>query len=116
MHLGGSLVKNKKRIFIIFLFIIIVALALSVPSRDDFNKWMSQNYNIERSFENRHEIWEKNGDVVFYVSSHQIELGVFMTIEKKFQYENGDEFTIRALGIFNSFFPMEDGRLWEVLN
>ena len=82
------------------------------PSRTDFDKWMYENYNIE--YGNEH--WEKDGTEIFYISSHEREMGIFMTIEQVFQDKEGKTITIRALGGFNQIFPMEDSKLWRLIN
>lgn len=104
--------KMKKKVIFSILALIIIIMVILNPSRTDFDKWMYENYNIKYS--NEH--WEKNGAEVFYINSHEREMGIFMTIEQVFQDKEGKTITIRALGIFNQIFPMEDSKLWRLIN
>lgn len=86
------------------------------PTRDDFYEWIEQTYNIKKNDEYSIERWEKDNSLVFFDWQSLQDMGIFMTVEQIFLDEDGNEIVIRVFGIFKQFIPMEDGKLWEILN
>ena len=99
-------------------------MCATMPSDEDAYIWLSQKYGINskdysKDIENpdyRTGLYELNGTKIQEMSASTTTVGIFMTVEKNFTYDDGRSLTIRGLGIFNTFFPMEDDKLWGLLN
>lgn len=125
----------EKRIKIILgsLFIILILLLVTVPSENDYYKWLGDKNNIKES-DRLH--YYTQGDVELFDSSlHTKGFGIFTIKIQNFEYAddgkllgnsstnmafrelNPDEgFTIRVLGIGKTFFPMDkESILWRIL-
>ena len=125
--------KKGRKIILGGLFIILVVLFLTVPSENDYYKWIENKHDIKES---DRLYYYTQGDVELFDSSlYQKSFGIFTTKRQNFEYvENGrllgnsttkrafrelnpDEgFTIRVLGIGKTFFPMEkESFLWKIV-
>lgn len=116
--------KKNTKIIIILLLIIFVVLNKNVPSEEDLYVWLSREYGIRaidysmdiEEPDYRRGMYELDGDKIQEMSSHIKTVGLFMTVEKNFRYDDGTELTIRRLGILNRFYPVKDNKAWKILN
>ncbi|WP_419865717.1 hypothetical protein [Bacillus dakarensis] len=111
--------KNKKRIFIAGIVMIIFLIAIMVfttPTKDEFDKWILNEHGIVCENIGWEEECTKDNQLIWNSSSHFKNVGIFASYEKDFKIQNGEQTTFRVLGIFGNLFMMKDGKVWEILN
>ncbi|NBI06305.1 hypothetical protein [Senegalia massiliensis] len=96
----------RATIFLIFLLIILVMI-ITVPNSEDINEWLTKEHNM-KVLDKPYGIYEykneKIQDMVTIIKGY----GVFMTLEKEFEYENGKSFTIKGIGMFDNIYTTQE--------
>ncbi|WP_130805501.1 hypothetical protein [Senegalia massiliensis] len=125
--------KKRTKIILGSLFIILVMLNLTVPSKDDYYEWLEDEYNIKKS--DKLYYYTKGDIELFDRSTYQKRFGIFATRQQNFEYKddekllgggstviafrelNSDEgFTIRTLEIGKMIITIEkESILWKIL-
>ena len=124
---------RKKKILFISIFLFIIILNLTIPTEDDYYKWLDCEYNIKKT------------DKLYYYTQNEIRLfdraknhkgfGIFTVRKQNFEYINGEKLldnsssvgalkdlspdeglTIRTLEIAKMIFSIEkESILWKIL-
>ncbi|GAB3068567.1 hypothetical protein [Virgibacillus ainsalahensis] len=110
---------NKRKVFVAGIVMVIILIAIMVfttPTNAKFDKWILKENGIVCNDEGWNEKCIKDNREIRSNSSHFRNAGIFASYEKNFEFDNGEQTTYRALGIFGNLFPMKNGRVWEILN
>ncbi|AQQ53341.1 hypothetical protein [Planococcus lenghuensis] len=101
------------------LSIVVLGLMLTVPTADEFETWTAdaQGITCDDPLEREAEFNCRHNDAILSEKSRHIrDSGLFMTAEKTYRDQDGNDITVRALGVFNTFVEMEDSQAWEIIN
>lgn len=125
--------KKRTKIILGTIFIVLIILTLTVPSDDDYYKWLEDKYSIQESDELYY--YSQNDIELFDLSTHEKGFGILRLRQQNFEYVDGekvlgesfsdmafreldsnDGMTIRTLEIGKLIFPIEkDSILWNIL-
>ncbi|MDM5227249.1 hypothetical protein QUF73_13655 [Cytobacillus sp. NJ13] len=111
--------KVKERRFAVGIFTVILLIAIMVlttPTKDEFDKWILTENGIVCNNIGWNEECTKDNQIIWSSSSHFRNAAIFASYESDFEFQNGEQFTFRILGIFGTFFKMKDGNIWGILN
>ncbi len=98
---------------IIAIVVLIVVMVVTTPSKEAFNMWVSSKYNIECKEDGN---CFKKGNLIRFDSSHFRNVGLFASYEQQFENADGEEITIKTLGVFGCFLEIDNSKLWGILN
>lgn len=96
----------RATIFLIFLLIILVMI-ITVPNIEDINEWLTKEHNM-KVLDKSYGIYEYKNKKIQDMVTVQKGYGLFMTVEKEFQYENGESFTIKGIGILDNIYTTQE--------
>ncbi|SIS45077.1 hypothetical protein [Salimicrobium flavidum] len=105
----------KKVVYLIgIVFVTLVfGMVITTPSESAFDRWVADEHGIQCEGDGN---CQKGQQYLSFSSSHFKNAGVFVSEERTFEDSNGEETTIRTLGVFGQLIDMERGDLWEMLN
>ncbi|RDI43182.1 hypothetical protein [Falsibacillus pallidus] len=101
--------KNwKKKLLHISLFLLLLTAALYRPSNEDFNKWLSTNFNVVCHGPDCYhkEMSETNIPIVQTGSFEKSGYLFFSTIQRNFETSEGKHVIIKVIGIYGRFIPI----------
>ncbi|MCA1057739.1 hypothetical protein LCL96_02275 [Rossellomorea aquimaris] len=110
---------SKKRMlasgFILFI-ILFAILDYKSPTSDEFEQWMLKENDIECTENGGVKKCMKNNRVIWGRSGHYRNVGFFSSYERDYEYDTGEQITFRTFGFLGKIIPMEDGRIWGIVN
>ncbi|MCR8848521.1 hypothetical protein NQ095_08915 [Rossellomorea sp. SC111] len=107
---------SKKRMFIsgIVIFIMLFAiLDYTSPTSEEMEQWMVDENDIVCT---EVKYCTKNNQAVWGRSGHFRNVGFFSSYERTYEYDTGEQLTFRTFGFLGRIIPMDDGRVWEIVN
>jgi hypothetical protein len=112
-------VLSKKRMFISGIVIFIMLFALldyTSPTSEEMEQWMLEENDIVCTKDGWVNYCEKDNQAIWGRSGHFRNVGFFSSYERIYEYDTGEQLTFRTFGFMGKIIPMEDGRVWEVVN
>lgn len=110
---------SKKRMLVsgIIIFIMLFAiLDYTSPTTEEFEHWMLDENDIICTEDGWVKDCMKNNQAIRGRSARFKNVGFFSSYEKNYEYDTGEQITFRAFGFLGKIIPMEDGRVWEIVN
>ncbi|RCW73087.1 hypothetical protein DFR57_10484 [Saliterribacillus persicus] len=110
----GRLKKTFKIITSIFV-IFFVVLLITTPSRSNLEDWVYENYGYQCD---EFGVCQKDNTEVLVMGQHYRIGGIFMSVQRSIEIPGSNEETetIKAFGILNKIYSMEDNRFFEIVN
>lgn len=107
--------KKMLMILIITFLVLLVAMFISTPSKNNVEDWVYENYGYNCD---RYGVCQKDNIEVLVIAEHYRNAGIFISLERSIELpENSVETeTIRAFGIFNNIYKIEDNPFWRIVN
>ncbi|WP_433742546.1 hypothetical protein [Falsibacillus pallidus] len=101
--------KNWKiKLLYICLFVLLMTAALYRPSNEDFNAWLSTNFNVVCHGSNcyQEEMSERSIPILQTGSFEKSGYLFFSTIQRNFETSEGKHVIIKVIGIYGRFIPI----------
>lgn len=96
--------KNLLTIFLIVCSLVIVIMAMTLPSKKEYNVWLAEKYGIVATEDaNITGIYKKDSMELFEMRFGRKGYGIFSIVTQVFQQGN-ELLRFKAIGIFNNYF------------
>ncbi|XXM71625.1 hypothetical protein ACQ0QQ_18390 [Lysinibacillus sphaericus] len=103
--------KAMKQIFFISLLLLAWYMTAHRPSEEQFYTWLQEKYQIDcKEKVSCTRMADENSVYTLIETGSTIKKGylLFNTVGKVYEDQNGDRFTIKAIGVFGDYFTIVD--------
>lgn len=83
--------------------LLLVILAATCPTEEDYYQWLSANHGIERVYTEMGQEFSRNGQIIDWKSRAIRSAGIFMRVKDRYA-QNDMSLEIRSVGLLNMFF------------